>query len=83
MKSSQQKKVHIRVKFSDRGLAKAAFEDLGRSRALSVNILRGRITQKEAHFELAVTGPAQRINEFIRVSNHWEASVGISSMGVA
>ena len=83
MKSSEQKTVLMQVQFPDRSISKPAFEELGRRRAVSVNILRGRISQEGAFFELKVTGPARRVKEFIRLSDTWGASVGTSSAGVA
>jgi hypothetical protein len=73
----------MRVQFAEGGLAKPAFLELGRDPDLSVSIFRGRITQKDASFELEVTGPASKIKEFIRLSDTWGISVGASSVGVA
>jgi hypothetical protein len=50
---------------------------------LSVNIFRGRIAPEDAFFELEVSGPAEKIKEFIRRGYTWGTSVGSSSMGVA
>lgn len=82
MKSSQHKTVHMQVRFSNKNSVKPAFEELGRHRLVSVNILRGRISREGACFELAVTGPAQWVVEFIRLSDTWGASVETSSAGV-
>jgi hypothetical protein len=73
----------MQVQFFDKNLAKSTLEELCRSRAVSVNILRGRISQEGASFELEVTGPAQKVKEFIRLSDTWGACVGTSSAGVA
>ena len=83
MRSSHRDTVLMRVQFSDGSLAKPALQELGRDAELSVNIVRGRVTHKDASFELEVTGPASKIKEFIRLNDKWGTSVGASSTGVA
>lgn len=78
MNSSQEMTVHMNVKFPDRSLARPLLENLGRDRALSVNILRGRITREEASFDLEVTGSKRRVDDLIRLSATWGASVGVA-----
>lgn len=83
MNPARQKTAPMQVRFSTRTSAQAALEDWGRGKALSVNILRGRITQEDASFDIAVTGPARRIQDFIRRSDTRGASVGTSFLVVA
>ena len=81
MKSTPHTTVLMRLQFLDRSLAEPALAHLGQT--LSVDVLRGRITPEEASFELRVTGPERRIQEFIRQGDSWGASVGTSSASVA
>ena len=83
MKSIQETTVHMRVKFSDRNLAHPVLEVFGRDRALTVNILRGRITQRDASFELEVTGNPRSVEGFVRLGATWGASVGALVVDVA
>lgn len=76
MRSIQDTTVHMRVKFSDRNLARPVLEGLGRERALTVNVLRGRITEKDATFELEVTGNPRSVESFVRSGATWGAPVG-------
>ncbi len=69
MKSGQRKTVLVRVQFPDRSLAKLALLEFGRDPALLVNVLRGRITQKDASFELEVTGRERCIEKFLQQSD--------------
>jgi hypothetical protein len=83
MKPAREKKVQLSVNFADRNLARPLLEDLGRDRALSVNILRGRITHEEASFQIEVTGSTHRVDDLLRVSSKWGALVRTLSSGVA
>ena len=83
MKSTQGTTVHMRIKFSDRNLAHPVLDSLGRHRVLMVNILRGRITQTDASFELAVTGTPRNVENLVRLSTTWGASVGALVVDVA
>ncbi len=83
MTTTRCKSVHMRVQFPERACAKPAFDDWGRDHTLSVQILRGRITQTEATFDIQVTGPSPRIKDFLRRGHAWGASLGPSSTGVA
>lgn len=82
MTSTERKTVLMRVLFSEGNLAKPALEHLSRDRALSMNILRGRITQEDASFDLEVSVPPKKIENFLRRTPRCGASVGSFSMGV-
>ncbi len=81
MRSNPERTVHMNVTFSDRRLARPFLDGLGRGRALSMNILRGRITAAEASLELEVTGSARRIDHLVRQTATWGASVGPLTVG--
>lgn len=83
MKLERQKTALMRVRFSAGPSARAALEDWRHDWSLSLSILRGRITQDDASFEIAVTGPTRGIQDFMRRGDTWGASIGSSSMGVA
>lgn len=83
MKSIQETTVQLSVKFSDRNLARPALEGLGRDHALTVNILRGRITQKDASFELEVTGTPRNVENLVRLSATLGAAAGAWVVNVA
>jgi len=76
MKPDRSKTVHVNVTFPDRSLARPVLEEIGRDRGLTVNILRGRITEEIATFELEVTGAARRVDDLIRLSATWGTTVG-------
>jgi hypothetical protein len=75
MENGAQKSIHVALNFPDRALAKPAIERLSRGSTLSVNILRGRITEHEAWFELELAGRVDEVDELIRVSAKWGARI--------
>ena len=83
MEPTREMTVQVNVRFSDRSLARPVLEDLGRNRALVVNIVRGRITQEEASFDLEVTGSRPRIDDLLRRNARWGASIRMVPAGVA
>lgn len=83
MKMSRKESARMRVRFSDQSLARSLLEAWRLDRTLSINILRGRITELDASFELELTGDAQRIEEFVRQSAQWNALKGAVPAEVA
>lgn len=83
MRLSGWKTVYFKVKFTDRNSVWPLLEDLGRDLGVALNVLRGRITEDEASLELEITGNPRRVDEFIRRSAEWGASVGATPAGVA
>jgi hypothetical protein len=71
------------MQFSDGKVGRSALAELGQERELSVTIFRGRVGPEDASFELEVSGPAEKIKEFIRRSDTWGTSLGTSSVGIA
>lgn len=83
MKPKDRKTVRMQVKFTDQNLARSFLEECRRDRTLSVNILRGRITENEASFRLEITGDARRIDDLVLEGAQWSAPAGALSAGVA
>lgn len=83
MKTSRKESARMRVRFLDQSLARLVLEAWRLDRTLSVNILRGRITEHDASFELELTGDAQRIEEFVRQNAQWNTLMGAVPAEVA
>lgn len=76
MNSNRHKTVLVRVQFSDRSEVQPTLAGFGRDPALSVNILRGRVTREDASFELEVTGRERCVEKFLRRSDTLGVRVG-------
>ena len=76
MHSSQPKTVLVRVQFSDRSEVQPTLAGFDRDPALAVNILRGRITRKDASFDLELTGRERNIEKFLRRSGRLSVIAG-------
>jgi len=70
----REKTVQVRLNFPDRHLVRPVLEGFRSAPAVGVKILRGRMTQKKAYFELEIFGAARRIDEFLK----WSARRGAS-----
>jgi hypothetical protein len=78
----KKKTVQLRMKFPDQSSARSFLEDCRCDPSLSVNILRGRMTENEASFLLEVTGDMRRIDDLILESALWSAPAGRLAAGV-
>jgi hypothetical protein len=74
MKPIREKTVQVSLNFPDWNLARFVIEKLGGARALNVTLLRARLTQREALFQLEIIGAARRIDEVLK----WSARRGAS-----
>jgi hypothetical protein len=48
--------VRLKVQFQDRLAAASCLQDLSQIPGTSVNVIRGRVTPKEAHYDLELRG---------------------------
>jgi hypothetical protein len=56
----------MQVRFREKARVVQRLENLCRQLALSVNLLKGRVTPEEASFEFQVAGAASNIRRFVR-----------------
>lgn len=71
MESETHKVLRLGVRFPDRTLAKPVIQELSQGSSVSVNILHGRLTEKEVWFELELSGSAPKVDEVIRLIKEW------------
>ena len=71
MGNERRKVVHLEVYFADRSLSKPAILELSRDSSISVNILRGRLTETSAWFELELSGSPSRVDAVVRQGRNW------------
>lgn len=67
--------LHLEVQFPDRSLAKPVLREISENADLAVNILRGRVSEEGAWFDVEVSGDDRRIEELLRLSRKWGADV--------
>jgi hypothetical protein len=56
---SEARVVHLKVRFEDRSAAASCLLGLRRIPGASVNVIRGRVTPDEAHYDLELRGDAR------------------------
>lgn len=64
----------LKVEIPDRALAQSILQRWSDGSGVSLRILRGRISQEEARFELEIRGSSADVARIVRQSVPWTAS---------
>jgi len=56
----------LKVHFEDRAEAATCLQGLRRIPGASVNVLRGRVTPKDANYDLEIRGPGRELDQAMR-----------------
>lgn len=62
---SESRVVRLNVRFEDRSEAATCLQNLRRIPGTSVNVVRGRITPEEAHYEIEIRGQGRLMEQAI------------------
>lgn len=83
MEQDRRDSLRIEVSFPDRALAKPILREISENRDLSVNILRGRMTENDAWFEVEIRGKPAKLQELLRLTEIWGVAVQRAEADVA
>jgi len=58
--------LNLKVHFEDRAEAASCLQELRRIPGASVNVVRGRVTPRDANYDLEIRGPGRELDQAIR-----------------
>lgn len=65
----------LKVEFPDRSLTRPVLAELSQARDITVNILRGRVSSRNAWFELEIEGNPKKLDRVVRLVREWGSKV--------